>query len=83
MAKSDIILLCLADTAIVEKIVNEHILVHGSKDKLLIDLSSTHPEKTRKLAQLLQDNCTMDWVDAPVSGGVAGATNGSLAIRQV
>ncbi|TXK94368.1 2-hydroxy-3-oxopropionate reductase [Methylococcaceae bacterium CS1] len=51
-----------------------------SKDKLLIDLSSTHPEKTRELAQLLQDNCTMDWVDAPVSGGVAGATNGSLAI---
>ncbi|MCK5870563.1 hypothetical protein BMR07_15165 [Methylococcaceae bacterium CS1] len=32
MAKSDIILLCLADTPIVEKIVNEHILVHGSKD---------------------------------------------------
>ena len=77
---SDIILLCLADTPIVETIVKEHILAHGNKDKLLIDLSSTHPEKTRQLAQLLQDNCAMDWVDAPVSGGVAGATNGTLAI---
>ena len=77
---SDIILLCLADTPIVETLVKEHIINHGNQDKLLIDLSSTHPEVTRQLAQLLQDKCTMDWVDAPVSGGVAGATNGTLAI---
>ena len=77
---SDIILLCLADTPIVENIVKEHILAHGNQDKLLIDLSSTHPETTRQLAQLLYDKCAMDWVDAPVSGGVAGATNGTLAI---
>ena len=77
---SDIILLCLADTPIVENIVCEHILAHGNKDKLLIDLSSTHPDKTRQLAQLLQDSCAMDWVDAPVSGGIDGATNGTLAI---
>ncbi|MCK5356632.1 MAG: NAD(P)-dependent oxidoreductase [Methyloprofundus sp.] len=77
---SDIILLCLADTPIVETLVKEHIINHGNQDKLLIDLSSTHPEATRQLAQLLQDRCAMDWVDAPVSGGVAGATNGTLAI---
>lgn len=80
VANSDIILLCLADTPIVEEIVKQHIIMHGNKDKLLIDLSSTHPEKTRQLAQLLLDNCAMGWVDAPVSGGVAGATNGTLAI---
>jgi 3-hydroxyisobutyrate dehydrogenase len=56
-------------------IAKQHILMQGNKDKLLIDLSSTHPETTRQLAQLLQQNCNMDWVDAPVSGGVAGATN--------
>lgn len=78
--QSDIILLCLADTPIVEEIVKQHILKHGNKEKLLIDLSSTHPEATRQLAQLLAKNCAMDWVDAPVSGGVAGATNGTLAI---
>lgn len=80
VTKSDIILLCLADTPIVEKIVTEHILTNGSKDKLLIDLSSTHPEKTRQLAALLHQSCGMDWVDAPVSGGVAGAVGGTLAI---
>ena len=80
VARSDIILLCLADTPAVESIVKQHILTHGNNDKLLIDLSSTHPETTRQLAQLLQDNCAMDWVDAPVSGGVAGAKNGTLAI---
>ncbi|NOR80251.1 MAG: NAD-binding protein [Methyloprofundus sp.] len=77
---SDIILLCLADSPIVENIVKEHILAHGNQKKLLIDLSSTHPETTRQLAQLLHDNCAMDWVDAPVSGGIAGAMNGTLAI---
>lgn len=78
--ESDIIMLCLADSAIVEKITKENILVHGSKDKLLIDLSSTHPEITQQLASLLQENCKMGWVDAPVSGGVAGARTGTLAI---
>jgi len=77
---SDMILLCLADSLVVEKIVTEHIIAHGNKDKLLIDLSSTHPETTKQLAQRLQESCAMDWVDAPVSGGVAGATNGTLAI---
>jgi len=77
---SDIILLCLADSPIVEQIVTEHIIAHGNKDKLLIDLSSTHPETTKQLAQRLQESCAMGWVDAPVSGGVAGATNGTLAI---
>ncbi|BCG63580.1 MAG: 3-hydroxyisobutyrate dehydrogenase [Methyloprofundus sp.] len=77
---SDIILLCLADSPVVESVVTKHILPHGNKDKLLIDLSSTHPEVTRQLAAQLQSSCHMDWVDAPVSGGVAGATNGTLAI---
>lgn len=80
VSQSDIILLCLADSPIVENIVKQHIIKHGNKDKLLIDLSSTHPETTRQLAQLLHESCAMHWVDAPVSGGVSGATNGTLAI---
>jgi 3-hydroxyisobutyrate dehydrogenase-like beta-hydroxyacid dehydrogenase len=77
---SDIIILCLADTQVVEEIVNNNILDHGSADKLLIDLSSIHPKATRQMASALQINCGMGWVDAPVSGGVAGAELGSLAI---
>ena len=77
---SDVIILCLADTAVVESVVRNDILENGSADKLLIDLSSIHPENTRQLASLLHEKCGMGWVDAPVSGGVAGAEQGNLAI---
>ncbi|MEQ1529362.1 MAG: NAD(P)-dependent oxidoreductase [Methylococcales bacterium] len=76
----DVLLLCLADTAVVEEVVRTHILPCACKDKLLIDLSSIHPENTRQLATLLHEKCGMAWVDAPVSGGVAGAEQGGLAI---
>lgn len=77
---SEVIILCLADTAIVESIVRNDVATNGSSGKLLIDLSSIHPENTRQLASLLAEKCGMGWVDAPVSGGVAGAEQGSLAI---
>jgi 3-hydroxyisobutyrate dehydrogenase len=76
---ADVILLCLSDTAAVESLVRDHIAPHSSADKLIIDLSSIHPETTRQLADLLSQH-GMGWVDAPVSGGVAGATQGNLAI---
>ena len=80
VSQSDVVLVCLADTAAVEAVVHQGILSHGSADKLLIDLSSIHPETTRQLAGLLETSCGMAWVDAPVSGGVVGAEQGSLAI---
>jgi 3-hydroxyisobutyrate dehydrogenase len=76
----DVIILCLADTEVVESIVRNDIVSNGSSGKLLIDLSSIHPETTKQLAGLLQKQCDMGWVDAPVSGGVAGAEQGNLAI---
>jgi len=78
--QSDVILLCLADTAVVESIVMTHIIKAGVKNKLLIDLSSIDPVVTQKLAKRLFEECQMDWVDAPVSGGVKGAEQGNLAI---
>ncbi len=77
---SDVVILCLADTAVVETVVREQIITNGSAGKLLIDLSSIQPDATRRLAAELQTACGMRWVDAPVSGGTAGAEQGSLAI---
>jgi 3-hydroxyisobutyrate dehydrogenase len=77
---SDVIILCLTDTTAVESVIRNEILDNGSADKLLIDLSSIHPETTRQLAAMLHEKCGMGWVDAPVSGGVAGAEQGNLAI---
>ncbi|MEQ1621160.1 MAG: NAD(P)-dependent oxidoreductase [Methylococcales bacterium] len=77
---SDVVLLCLADTSVVEAVVIDHILPAGKPGKLVIDLSSIDPDVTRKLATSLEQQCAMGWVDAPVSGGVTGAEQGSLAI---
>lgn len=76
----DVIILCLADTEVVKSIVLNDIISNGSPNKLLVDLSSIHPEATKHLAALLYKQCGMGWVDAPVSGGVAGAEQGNLAI---
>jgi len=78
--RSQVILLCLADTAVVEAIVTERLLPYGSKGKLVIDLSSIAPDTTRQLAAKLEQRCGMHWVDAPVSGGTLGAEQGTLAI---
>ncbi len=77
---SDVVLLCLSDSQAVVSVVENSILDSGSAGKLLIDLSSIDPKTTRRLTGLLQQRCSMTWVDAPVSGGVQGAEQGSLAI---
>ena len=80
VTQSDVLILCLADTAVVESVVKQQILPNGSVGKLVIDLSSIDPDVTRQLAAELEIQCGMKWVDAPVSGGTAGAEQGSLAI---
>lgn len=79
---SDIILLCLSDTDAVKTIINgsNGIIGYGNNTKQLIDLSSIDPEITVQLANELKEKTGMSWVDAPVSGGVSGAQNGTLAI---
>jgi 3-hydroxyisobutyrate dehydrogenase len=77
---SDVVILCLADTQTVEWALYHGLMDNGTADKLVIDLSSIDPNKTREFASALYENCGMVWVDAPVSGGVSGAEQGSLAI---
>lgn len=81
-ANTDIILLCVTDTAAVEQVIfaNQGV-VHGAHPgQILVDFSSIDPEHTRSMASRLQAQCQVSWVDAPVSGGVAGAEQGTLAI---
>ncbi|WP_431023597.1 NAD(P)-dependent oxidoreductase [Halomonas sp. H5] len=82
VAEVDVIMLCLANTDVVESVVfgEEGVAAHGRPDQRLIDFSSSDPAATRDFAARLEAACGMDWVDAPVSGGVAGAEAGSLAI---
>lgn len=81
----DVIFLCLADTLAVHDVVfGEHGLatappVHGTS-RLVIDLSSIEPDATRDIAARLRRANGAHWVDAPVSGGVIGAEQGTLAV---
>lgn len=78
----DVILLCVANTEVVETVVfgPGGIVESGRADQLLVDFSSSDPAATREFAAKLKAACGMNWVDSPVSGGVAGAEQGSLAI---
>ncbi|MBK4990381.1 NAD(P)-dependent oxidoreductase [Pseudomonas sp. S36] len=79
---ADMVLLCLADTAVVREVVfgEAGIALGGRSGQLLIDLSSLEPGATREMAAELAALCGMAWLDAPVSGGTPGAEAGSLAI---
>lgn len=81
-AKSDIVFLCLTDTkAVEEAIFGENGVAKGArKGAVLVDFSSIQPEATRVMADRLKAETGMDWIDAPVSGGVPGAEAGTLAI---
>jgi 2-hydroxy-3-oxopropionate reductase len=54
-------------------------LIEGGKLRAVIDLSTTGPKGSQALAALLAGH-DIGTVDAPVSGGVAGAAKGTLAI---
>ncbi|WP_107850999.1 NAD(P)-dependent oxidoreductase [Oceanimonas marisflavi] len=78
----DVVMLCLANTAVVESVVfgEGGVAGHGRAGQLLVDFSSSDPDATRDYATRLKAACGMSWVDSPVSGGVAGAEAGTLAI---
>jgi len=79
---ADLVLLCLADTAVVREVVfgPEGVAKGAKAGQLLVDFSSLEPTATREMAAELAGLSGMRWLDAPVSGGTPGAEAGSLAI---
>lgn len=78
---SDIIMTCIADTQAVESLMfGEFGLADCLQDgQIVIDFSSIDPAATGDFAARLMAK-NVHWIDAPVSGGVAGAEQGTLAI---
>jgi 2-hydroxymethylglutarate dehydrogenase len=78
---SDIVLMSLPNAAIVANVVaGENGILEGSHPgQIIIDLSSVTPEHTQKMAALAKDK-GVEYLDAPVSGGVSGAAAGTLTI---
>lgn len=80
--RSDIVFTCVTDLAAVEDVVfGPHGLAAGGRaGGLLVDMSTVAPDATVRMAEALDRQAGMRWIDAPVSGGVAGAKAGTLAI---
>jgi 3-hydroxyisobutyrate dehydrogenase-like beta-hydroxyacid dehydrogenase len=77
-AAAEVILLSLPKPEVVAKVAEEITSVDG-KARLVIDLSTTGPQGAIKLAETLRSRNIMA-LDSPVSGGVAGAAKGTLAL---
>lgn len=80
-AKCDVIFLCLPTSDHVRSaIFGENGLSTGLKPgTLIVDQTTGDPTATRKIAAELADK-GIDLIDAPVSGGAAGANTGTIAI---
>ncbi|MFL0807493.1 MAG: NAD(P)-dependent oxidoreductase [Oceanobacter sp.] len=79
---SDFLMLCISDTQAVQEVISgpQGISRYARPGQVLVDFSSIDPAVTVSLAKDLYQQCGTDWVDAPVSGGVAGAESGQLVV---
>jgi len=77
---AEIVLMSLPTPPIVQAVsIGDGGILRGSKLKTLIDLSTTGPSVAKVVAKAAGER-NVAWVDSPVSGGVAGATKGTLAV---
>ena len=73
-----VILTCLADDHAVSHVF-EQIKPHLRPQQVIVDFSSLSVETTLDLAKQSAQQ-QVDWIDSPVSGGTAGAEQGTLVI---
>jgi 3-hydroxyisobutyrate dehydrogenase-like beta-hydroxyacid dehydrogenase len=79
-ARVETILTSLPDPAALEAVaLGPGGVTAGDRVRRLVDLSTVGPDASRRLAAALAGR-GIALVDAPVSGGVAGATQGTLAV---
>jgi 3-hydroxyisobutyrate dehydrogenase-like beta-hydroxyacid dehydrogenase len=81
-ARCEVVLLCLADAQAVECVAfGERGLAQGARRGLVVvDHSTLEPNTSKDLAARWLERCGGHWIDAPVSGGTAGARAGTLAV---
>ncbi len=81
-ANVDVVMTCVSDTDAMRELVfaDSGIGQSTRMGQILIDFSSIAPDATREMAARCKEQFGIDWIDAPVSGGVAGAEQGTLAI---
>jgi 3-hydroxyisobutyrate dehydrogenase-like beta-hydroxyacid dehydrogenase len=79
-ARAEIIMVSLPVPAVVQEVaLGEHGVAAGSRVRVFVDLSTTGPRVAKTIAAALAER-GITAIDAPVSGGVAGAVKGTLAV---
>lgn len=78
--RASVVVLMLPNSAIVDTVIAD-LLAHDAlkAGDMVIDMSSSQPLRSRANAERLAER-GVDFVDAPVSGGVRGVVAGTLAI---
>jgi len=77
---AELIILMLPNSAIVESVITAPAVLDAvTLGALVVDMSSSEPTRTKALAVTLAEH-GLRLIDAPVSGGVSGATKGTLTI---
>ena len=81
MSGSDVVLMSLPDSKVVERVVfgEDGLLGATRPGQVVVDLSTAAPESTLKIAARLADD-GISYLDAGVSGGAAAAEKGSLTL---
>ncbi len=78
---ADMVMMCVTDQKSVEEVLfgPGGVMEGAASGKLVVDFSSIAPQSARACAARLLER-GVGFIDAPVSGGVAGAQMGTLAI---
>lgn len=78
--KADVVFVSLPTPDIVRNVVSgSGGLIEGGRAKTIVDLSTTGPSTAKAVSEALAGN-GITWIDCPISGGVAGAEAGTLAV---
>lgn len=77
----DVVITMLSDSPDSEKVIlGKEGIIHGAKPgTIVVDMSSINPEVSKEIGSALAEK-QIEFLDAPVSGGEAGALQGKLAI---
>ena len=79
----EVVLTSLPTPEIVHEVaLGERGIARGARVKRLIELSTIGPGAATRIAAGLEERA-IEWVEAPVSGGVRGARSGTLAVMVV
>jgi 3-hydroxyisobutyrate dehydrogenase-like beta-hydroxyacid dehydrogenase len=79
-SQAQVVFMSLPTPPVVQQVsLGERGILRGTRVKTLIDLSTTGPSVAGVVARAAGERAVA-WVDSPVSGGVAGAKAGTLAV---